>query len=139
MKWKRFIFINFLGFAISATATAVEGYDWMYTEAEYKCDDPDSSFYVTEVSYDKTFTITCETDKIFGKKFPYWKVPGTDYPNTKEIYCAFPTKCYNFIDVDPKMGPLGLSDNFDFINNEMTSQYQYFCSMDGDRGSFRIR
>ena len=126
------------GLGISANPTAVEGHDWMFTETEYTCDDPDSSFYVPEVSYAKTFPVSCEVDKIFGKKFPYWKIPGTDYPKKKEIYCAFPTRCYNFIDVDPPMGPLGLSDNFDFINNQMTNQFQYFCSMDGDRGMFIV-
>ena len=106
----------------------------MKTEANYRCDDPDSNFYVPEVSYSKTIKVTCEVNKIFGKKFPYWEIPGTNYPAVKEIYCALPTSCYNFYDVDPPMGPIGLSDNFDFYTNKIGDQFQYFCSMDGDRG-----
>ena len=134
-SFNNFIYFQIQGFAISAEATSVQNSDWMYTEAEYKCDNEESNFYVPEISYEKKFKISCEIEKIFGKKFPYWKVPGTDYPKRKEIFCALPTKCYNFIDIEPLMSPLGLSDNFDNFNFDMEDKFQYFCSMDGDRGN----
>ena len=71
----------------------------MKTEVDYTCDGQ-SMFYSEELNYTKSFTLSCEQDLIFGSNFPYWKIPGTLYPDKKELICALPTKCYNFIDID---------------------------------------
>ena len=102
----------------------------MKTEAEYSCDDSASVFYLEELNYESSFTLNCEKDLIFGGNFPYWKIPGTSYPEKKEIICALPTKCYNFIDIDPPLRGLGLSDTFDRSSIENEEKFEYFCSGD---------
>ena len=106
----------------------------MKTRAEYTCEDANSDFYLAEVHYNHSFIISCEKSLILGGKFPYWKVPGTDYPSKQEIFCAFPTECYNFPDVDPVMAPLGLTDTFDRVHIKNGETYEYVCSLDGNRG-----
>ena len=106
----------------------------MKTRAEYTCEDANSDFYLAEVDYNHSFIISCEKSLILGGKFPYWKVPGTDYPSKQEIFCAFPTECYNFPDVDPVMAPLGLTDTFDRVHIKNGETYEYVCSLDGNRG-----
>lgn len=106
----------------------------MKTRATYTCEDDNSDFYLAEVDYNHSFTISCEQSLILGGKFPYWKVPGTEYPSKQEIFCAFPTECYNFPDVDPVMAPLGLTDTFDRVHIKNGETYEYVCSLDGNRG-----
>ena len=98
----------------------------MKTEVDYTCDGQ-SMFYSEELNYTKSFTLSCEQDLIFGSNFPYWKIPGTLYPDKKELICALPTKCYNFIDIDSKLKELGLSDTFDKISIENEERFEYFC------------
>ena len=93
----------------------MDNFEWMKTEVDYTCDGK-SVFYSEELNYTKSFTLSCEQDLIFGSNFPYWKIPGTTYPDKKELICALPTKCYNFIDIDSKLKELGLSDTFDKIS-----------------------
>ena len=128
--------LNFalVGEAITITTTDVTDHEWMKTEAEYSCDEADSVFYLEEVQYEASFTVTCENSTIFGKKFPYWKVPGTEYPAKPNIFCALPTNCYNFPIVNPPMNLLGLTDTYDKVNRKNGDMYQYFCSLDGQRG-----
>ena len=102
----------------------------MKTEAEYSCDDSASVFYSEELNYESSFTLNCEKDLIFGSNFPYWKIPGTSYPEKNEIICALPTKCYNFIDIDPPLRGLGLSDTFDRSSIENEEKFEYLCSGD---------
>ena len=119
---------NFVkGFAISTTTTDVENFEWMKTEVEYTCDDGKSVFYSEELNYTSSFTLSCEKDLIFGGKFPYWQIPDTEYPKKTEIICALPTKCYNFIDVDPQLKELGLSETFDRISIQNEDTFEYFC------------
>ena len=99
----------------------------MKTEVEYTCDSGESVFYAEELNYTKSFTLSCEKDLIFGSNFPYWKIPGTSYPDKKELICVLPTKCYNFIDIDPKLKELGLSDTFDRISIQNEESFEYFC------------
>ena len=110
----------------------------MKTEAEYSCDDSSSVFYLEELNYESSFTLNCEKDLIFGSNFPYWKIPGTSYPEKKEIICALPTKCYNFIDIDPPLRGLGLSDTFDRSSIENEEKFEYFCSGDTRGEEFRF-
>ena len=99
----------------------------MKTEVEYTCDDGKSVFYSEELNYTSSFTLSCEKDLIFGGKFPYWQIPDTEYPKKTEIICALPTKCYNFIDVDPQLKELGLSETFDRISIQNEDTFEYFC------------
>ena len=89
--------------------------------------DGKSVFYSEELNYTTSFTLSCEKDLIFGGRFPYWKIPGTEYPKKAEIICALPTKCYNFIDIDPQLKELGLSETFDRISIQNEESFEYFC------------
>lgn len=128
-----------LGEAITATTSDVPDEEWFKTEAEFSCDDPASVFYLEEVNYEASFKVPCDEGTIFGKKFPYWKIPGTQYPAQPDIICALPTNCYNFPIVNPPMNILGLSDTYDEINRKNGDKYEYFCSLDGQRGKYKVR
>ena len=107
----------------------------MKTEAEFECTDPESFFYEELLGYEASFSLQCEKNLIFGGKFPYWKIPGTDYPSKTEVICAHPNKCYNFVEFDPKVKTLGLSETFDNYHFETDAKYEYFCS-NMTRGNF---
>ena len=123
------------GSAISVTTTGVKDSEWMITEAEFECQDPESFFYEELLEYEASFSLPCEKNLIFGGKFPYWKIPATDYPDKKEIMCAHPKKCYNFAEFDPSVRLLGLSDTFDSYHYETDEKYEYFCSNE-NRGRY---
>ena len=122
------------GSAISVTTTDVKDSEWMKTEAEFECKDPESFFYEELLDYEASFSLTCEKNLILGGKFPYWKIPGTDYPNKNEVICAHPKKCYNFAEFDPSVRMLGLSDTFDSYHYETDAKYEYFCSNENRGG-----
>ena len=82
-----------------------------------------------EVGFDNKFSIPCEKEMIFGKLFPYWKLPGTDYPTIKELDCVNALECFE----RPDLGP-DFADSFDNINYIIDDTYEYYCSMKGDRG-----
>ena len=116
------------GSAISVTTTDVEDSEWMKTEAKFECKDPESFFYEELLGYEASFSLQCEKNLIFGGIFPYWKIPGTDYPSKTEVICAHPNKCYNFVEFDPEIKTLGLSETFDNYHFETDAKYEYFCS-----------
>ena len=110
------------------TTTDVEDSPWMKTEAKFDCADPESFFYEELLEFKASFSLQCEKNLIFGGKFPYWKIPGTEYPTKTEVMCAHPKKCYNFAEFDPAMKTLGLGDTFDNYHYETDAKYEYFCS-----------
>ena len=117
------------GPGISVTTTSLENAEWMKTEAEFKCTDPQSLFYEEQLEYNASFSIQCEKNLIFGGTFPYWKIPGTDYPTKTEIVCADPKKCYNFEEFDSEVKKtFGLSNTFDHYHFMTDAKYEYFCS-----------
>ena len=117
-----------VGQAVSVTTTDVPESEWLKSEAEFECIDPEALFYEEEIEYAASFSLQCEKNLILGGKFPYWKIPGTDYPKKTEIVCAHTKKCYNFAEFNRAFATLGLSDTFDNYHYEMDSQYEYFCS-----------
>ena len=88
----------------------------MSTKATYKCDAAESLFYLESLNFPKTFDLDCKKNIIFGKTFPYWEIPETNYPEKNEIFCAFQDKCYNFPELNPIMAAYNLSDTFDEVN-----------------------
>ena len=114
--------------SVTMTTTDVKDSEWMKTEAEFKCTDPESFFYEELLGYEASFSLQCEKNLIFGGIFPYWKIPGTDYPSKTEVICAHPNKCYNFVEFDPEIKTLGLSETFDNYHFETDAKYEYFCS-----------
>ena len=83
-----------------------------------------------EVGFDSKFSISCEKEMIFGNLFPYWKVPGTDYPTITESECVNALECFERPDLGPEF-----ADSFDNINNVIDDTFEYYCNMKGDRGS----
>ena len=110
------------------TTTDFEDSDWMKTEAEFECTDPEAFFYEKELNFEASFSLTCEKNLIFGGKFPYWQIPGTNYPEKTEVICAHTKKCYNFAEFDPAIKKYGLTDTFDNYHFEKDAKYQYYCS-----------
>ena len=90
----------------------------------------DNFFVMDEVGFDSKFSISCEKEKIFGNLFPYWQLPGTDYPTITELECVNALECFERPDLGPEF-----ADSFDNINNAIDDTFEYYCNMKGDRGS----
>ena len=116
------------GSAITVTTTDFEDSDWMKTEAEFQCTDPEAFFYEKDLDFEASFSLICEKSMIFGGKFPYWQIPGTNYPEKTEVICAHTKKCYNFATFDPAIKKYGLTDTFDNFHFEKDAKFQYYCS-----------
>ena len=89
----------------------------------------DFYFSIAEVDYKDSFPVNCEIDLIFGGHFPYWKVPGTEYPSLTERPCINALECYDI----PVIGK-DVANDFDKINFEIDDTFQYYCNMNGQRG-----
>ena len=100
----------------------------MKTEAEFQCTDPEAFFYEKDLDFEASFSLLCEKSMIFGGKFPYWQIPGTNYPEKTEVICAHTKKCYNFATFDPAIKKYGLTDTFDNFHFEKDAKFQYYCS-----------
>ena len=84
---------------------------------------------MTEVAFNASFAVSCEKKLIFGKIFPYWKIPGTEYPTITEKECLTALECPD----RPNLGA-ELVDSFDNINYEVEDTFQYYCDLGGARG-----
>ena len=94
----------------------------------------DFFFYLSEVDYSASFSLTCEIELIFGKSFPYWKIPGLEYPSKTEVPCINSQECYG----KPDLGK-NIADSFDNISNKIDDTFEYFCNMEGARGGTERR
>ena len=74
----------------------------------------DNFFQLKEVDFKASFTVNCEKDLIFGANFPYWKIPGMDYPTVTESECLTALECIDKIDLGENF-----ADDFDQINQNL--------------------
>ena len=89
----------------------------------------DNYFVMPEVGFDAIFSITCEKNLIFGGIFPYWRLPGTDYPAVTERECVNALECLD----RPYLGP-GIANTFNHLNYRIDNTFEYYCHMHGERG-----
>ena len=87
-------------------------------------------FNINEVDFAESFEVPCENEIVFGEIFPYWKVPGTNYPDVTERQCLNALECLEKIDLGENM-----ADSFDNINYKIGDTFEYYCNMKGARGS----
>ncbi len=66
---------------------------------------------------------------MFGEVFPYWEVPGLEFPETVEILCLNANEC-------PTFPPLveGQGNTWDGFSNQLLDTFVFYCHMQGDRG-----
>ena len=88
----------------------------------------DCYFSITEVDFAASFSVPCEKETVFGKIFPYWKIPGTDYPVVTERQCLNALECLE----KPNLGE-AMADSFDNIHNKIGDTFEYYCDMKGAR------
>ena len=110
------------------------GEDWQRNVSTMKCDKPEHFFFVASIDYPGEQDIHCLPNKLFGGIFPSWEIPGLDYPSVTNLYCVNAMECRDYSKLGPDLDPLGLMDNFDWVNWVVGDTFQYFCSMDGKGG-----
>ena len=82
-----------------------------------------------EVNYVETFSVQCEKNVIFNNIFPYWKIPGTSYPDVTERNCVNALECS-----EKPFSWDGVANTFDHINFVVGDVFHYYCEMDNLRG-----
>ena len=103
--------------------------------ADFKCVESNASFFIQEVNYDANFTIPCEKKTIFGKTFPYWRIPETNYPEKTEIVCIKTTECFDFPLLNKMMDQtFNFSNTFDTVQIKNDNTFEYYCDTEGERG-----
>lgn len=138
-----------LGPTSNVTSSGNTSASWMLESAEYTCNEPgkyqaenmiyliiiffiDSYFYLKERDFDDTFSVKCEKEIIFGKKFPYWKIGkigGIEYPDITECPCLNALECNDEQDLGEE-----IANSFDKVSNKIDDNFEYFCDMNGARG-----
>ena len=124
-----------LGEDISLTTVTV-GEDWQRNETNVKCDQPEHFLFVSEIDFPPDTDVKCVPNILFGGIFPFWDIPGLNYPSVSKLYCVNAMECRDFWDLSDRMNPLGLMDNFDQQNWVVGDTFHYFCSMDGSGGEW---
>ena len=89
----------------------------------------DNYFQLKEVDFKDSFSVTCEKNLIFGANFPYWKIPGMDYPAVTESECLTALECQEKIDLGEDF-----ADDFDQISKNLEDTFEYYCHLNGARG-----
>ena len=108
--------------------------DWQRNVSKMKCDKPEHFFFIASIDYPGERDLDCLPNKLFSGIFPFWEVPGLDYPSVTNLYCVNAQECRDYAELGPGLDPLGLMDNFDHLNWVLGDTFQYFCSMDGKGG-----
>ena len=126
-----------IGEDITVTTVPV-GEDWQRNLTTMKCDKPEHFFFVSEIDYPEETDVKCVPNILFGSNFPFWDIPGLDYPTVTKLYCVNAMECRDYSELSERMDPLGLMDNFDQLNWVAGDTFQYFCSMDGRGGDITI-
>ena len=122
-----------VGDDITVTTVPV-GEDWQRNLTNIKCDKPEHFLFVSDIDYPGDTDVECVTNTLFGGIFPYWDIPGLDYPSVTKLYCVNAMQCQDYSDLVDRMDPLGLMDNFDQKTWMVGDTFQLFCSMDGKGG-----
>ena len=92
----------------------------------------DSFFYLKKIEFEASFSVDCEKEIIFGKKFPYWKIGkigGIEYPDVTECPCLNALECNDEQDLGEE-----IANSFDKVSNKIDDNFEYFCDMNGARG-----
>ena len=134
-----------LGITSTVTSSGDPVDAWKIDQAQYKCAKPgiinycfcffqiylcsDNYFLMPEVDFNTSFSVACEKEIIFGKKLPYWKIPGTDYPTITEVVCVTALECLERADLGDNM-----ADDYDDTNYMIDDTFEYYCDLGGKRG-----
>ena len=123
-----------IGEDITVSSSPAGEEDWQRNVSTMKCDKPEHFFFIESIDYPGEQDLDCLPNKLFSRIFPFWEVPGLDYPSVTNLYCVNAQECRDYAELGPGLDPLGLMDNFDHLNWVLGDTFQYFCSMDGKGG-----
>ena len=114
--------------------TVPVGEPWQRNTTKLNCEKEEHYFFLQSLDYPAELEVSCVPSLLFNAHSPYWEIPGMDYPATTELYCVNARICRDFSDLRKEMDALGFMDNFDEVNTNVGDTFQYFCSMEGQRG-----
>ena len=109
------------------------GEAWQRNQSSLACQKDEHYFYLADLNYPSELEVKCVPNILFGGHFPYWEIPGLDYPDTTQLACLNARICRDFPELSSKMDRRGFMDNFDDINSVVGDTFQYFCNMEGTR------
>ena len=110
------------------------GEPWERNQSSLSCQKEEHFFLLSHLNYPASLEAQCVPKLLFGGKFPYWEVPGLQFPTTTQLACLNAKICRDFPDLSGKMDSRGFMDNFDEVNTAVGDTFQYFCNMEGRRG-----
>ena len=112
--------------------TGEEG--WQRNKSSLVCEKEEHYFRLADLNYPAELEVPCVSNILFGGHFPYWDIPGLNYPTTTQLACLNARICRDFPELSYAMDQRGFMDNFDQVNTEVGDTFQYFCNMEGGRG-----
>ena len=116
------------------TSTVTGGEPWQRKLSSLSCQKEEHFFHLPSLDYPASLEARCVPKLLFGGNFPYWEIPGLNYPTTTQLVCLSPKVCRDFSQLSGKMDSRGFMDNFDQVNAAVGDTFQYFCNMEGRRG-----
>ena len=116
------------------TTVVTGGEPWQRNQSSLSCEKEEHYFYLADLNYPAELEPPCVPNLLFGGNFPYWEIPGLDYPTTTHLACLNARICRDFPELSDTMDRRGFMDNFDQVNSVVGDTFQYFCNMEGARG-----
>ena len=116
------------------TTMETGGQAWQRTQASLTCQKEEHFFLLPDLNNPTSLKARCVPNILFGGHFPYWEIPGLDYPAIIQLECLNARTCRDFPELSSMMDRRGFMDNFDQVNSVVGDSFQYFCNMEGDRG-----
>ena len=116
------------------TTMETGGEAWQRTQASLTCQKEEHFFLLPDLNNPTSLKARCVPNILFGGHFPYWEIPGLDYPAIIQLECLNARTCRDFPELSSMMDRRGFMDNFDQVNSVVGDSFQYFCNMEGDRG-----
>ena len=110
------------------------GEAWQRNKSSLACEKEEHYFLLADLDYPAQLEVKCVPNFLFGGNFPYWDIPGLDYPTTTLLSCLNARICQDFPALSIKLDRRGFMDNFDQVNDVVGDSFQYFCNMEGGRG-----
>ena len=120
------------------TSVVTGGEPWQRNQSSLSCEKEEHYFYLADLNYPAELQPQCEPNLLFGGNFPYWEIPGLNYPTTSLLDCINTRTCRDFPELSLTMDRRGFMDNFDQVNSVVGDTFQYFCNMEGARGGLLV-
>ena len=116
------------------TTVVTGGEAWQRNQSSLTCEKEEHFFLLPDLDFPGELEVKCEPNLLFGGNFPYWEIPGVNYPTTTMLACLNAKTCRDFPELSLTMDRRGFMDNFDQVHNDVGDTFQYFCNMEGARG-----